>query len=100
MYTCGLTVVIKRVCYVMLYVSLPAFDGISGHRLIGCRRKRASVIGGDVTVRTLVGVHRRRYVTQDGRFVDLGANTDPQRHYQTRRYADVRALYIRNKTPL
>ena len=82
----------------MLYVSLPAFDGISGHRLIGCRRKR--VVGGDVTVRTLVGVHRRRYVTQDGRFVDLGANTDPQRHYQTRRYTDVRALYISDKTPL
>jgi len=37
-------------------------------------------------------------VTQDGRFVDLGANTDPQRHYQTRRYTDVRALQSTNQS--
>ena len=80
---------------------LLVFDVLGEYKIIGGREprldsgrcKQVRTIAGDISVRTLSRVHWRRYRTQDWRLVDLCADSDPKRQYQTGCETEVGALY-------
>ena len=79
---------------------MAGFKAIIGREvsLVCGRGEYLSIIDADVPVRTLNGVHRWRYVSQHWRLVDLSADADPKRQYQTGCYSDVGALYESHQT--